>query len=330
MSIVEKIRKEASERGGTVVLPEGMDKRMQKAASVIVSEGIGKAVLLGNPDDIRESAANEGVTLDGVEIIDHKSSGKADDYAEILLKRREKKGMTKDKALEAMKNELYFGAAMVAAGDASGCVAGANNTTGDVIRSALHVIGLKEGISVISGAFLMVVPDYPEKGSDKTFIYADCGVCPDPSSAQLASIAAASSATCKMLTGEDPVVAMLSFSTKGSADHPHVTKVQDALKIASEKFPELNIDGELQFDAAVIPAIGKKKAPDSKVAGNANVLVFPDLNSGNIGYKITERLAGAFAVGPLLQGLAKPVNDLSRGCSVDDIVSVSAITLLQS
>jgi len=331
MHLVDQIKAKARENLQTVVLPEGYDDRMVEASGKIVADGLAKVVLLGNVDALNAKAGEMGVSLDGVTLIDPKTSDLLDGYADELVELRKKKGLTKDQAIELLTGEdnLYFGAMMVHKGDAGGAVAGAYNTTGDVLRAAFQVIGTAPGMKTVSSVFLMVTKT-PEFGENGVLCFADCAVNPNPDAQALAEIAVSTAASCKSFLGVDAKVAMLSFSTKGSAQHEDCDKVLKALEIAKELAPELAIDGELQADAALLPKVGEKKAPGSPVAGKANTIVFPDLDAGNIGYKLVERLAGAEAVGPIVQGLAKPVNDLSRGCSVDDIVSVSAITAVQA
>ncbi len=326
MDFVQSIRNKAKNRKRTVVLPEGTEERMIRAAEIIRREDIADLILLGEPESIRKKARDLNVTLpDDVKFINPTASPDFDDYAELYYELRKEKGMTSEKARETMKNPLFFGAMLVRKHVADGSVAGSVHTTGDVLRAALHIIGLAPGISVVSGAFAMVIP-----GWDRVFTFADSAVVPDPTPEQLAAIARSSARTHQSLTGEKPIVAMLSFSTKGSAKHPRVDKVLEALKLAQEADPSLEIDGELQVDAAILPEIGARKAPGSKVAGQANVLIFPDLDSGNIGYKLVNRFARAAAIGPIIQGLNQPANDLSRGCSVDDIVNVVAICSLMA
>ena len=279
------------------------------------------------PDQIAKLAKEQGLDLGKVEVIDPVKSPDYDAYVADLMELRKKKGITEDKAREAIAQPLYFGAMMVRHDKADASVAGAVNTTGDVLRAAIQVLGLKKGINTVSSCFMMTLPKFRDV-ENKILMYGDCAVVPNPTSEQLASIAVSTAQTMKSLTGEDPRVALLSFSTKGSAQHDDVTKVLDALEILKRDFPDLKVDGELQLDAALIPEIGAKKAPGSEIAGNANVLIFPDLDAGNIGYKLTQRLGNATATGPVIQGLAKPANDLSRGCSAQDIVDVSAIALL--
>ncbi|MEZ4357137.1 MAG: phosphate acetyltransferase [Eubacteriales bacterium] len=309
-----------------IVLAEGEEIRTITAANKIVKEGIADVVLIGDEKVIRE----KGKDLSSeVKIIDPKTSDKLDSYAKLFYEIRKSKGVTEEQAKKQAQDPLYFGVLMVKAGEADGMVAGAVHTTSDTIRPALQIIKTRPGIELVSTCFLMEVPK-KEFGLNGILVFADCGLNPDPNASELASIAKTSAMTAKELVDMDAKIAMLSFSTKGSAKHAKVEKVAEGVKIAKEKFPELMLDGELQADAALIPKIGESKAPGSKVAGHANVLVFPDLDSGNIGYKLTERLAGATALGPICQGLAKPVNDLSRGCNADDIVFVTAITAVQA
>ncbi|MDX9755560.1 MAG: phosphate acetyltransferase, partial [bacterium] len=286
-------------------------------------------VLLGRKTEIEEAAASHGFALSGIEVIDIDQYPVKNDYISLFAERRKHKGMTPEKSAEILADPLFFGAMMVKEDAADGMVAGAVNSTSNVLRASLLIIGPKEGIKTVSSCFLMIVPDCPF-GANGTLMYGDCGVVPNPTAEQLADIAKSTADSMKALVGVEPVVAMLSFSTYGSATDPIVDKVIEATKIAKEKWPTLKIDGELQGDAALVESIGKRKAPDSAVAGKANTLVFPDLNAGNIAYKLTERLAKAEAYGPLLQGLALPVNDLSRGCSARDIYNTIAITCVQA
>ncbi len=331
MHLVDQIKAKARNSLQTVVLPESYDDRMIQAAEVITGDNLAQVVLLGDPATLEAKAGELGVSLKGVELIDPQSAAKLEDYVAELVKLREKKGMTPDQARATLTGEdnLFFGAMMVHKGDAGGMVAGAYNTTGDVLRAAFQVIGTAPGMKTVSSVFLMVTKN-PDFGENGVLCFADCAVNPNPNAQALAEIAVSTATSCKSFLGVDARVAMLSFSTKGSASHEDCDKVLEALEIAKKLAPELQIDGELQADAALLPKVGEKKAPGSAVAGKANTLIFPDLDAGNIGYKLVERVAGAEAVGPIVQGLAKPVNDLSRGCSVDDIVSVSAITAVQA
>ncbi len=327
MDAVSVIKERAKKKHGTVVLPEGAEPRTIQAAKKLVAEKIAKVILLGNPSAIEKEAKAHGLDLETVQVVHPPKHADFDAYAGELYEMRKAKGMTLEQAREAMCTELYYGAMLVRHDKADASVAGAINTTGNVLRAAIHCLGLKQGINTVSSCFLMTIPEYRGE-KNKVFVFADCAVVPNPTPEQLASIAVSSSDTLKFLLGEDPRVAMLSFSTKGSAKHEDVDKVLAALDILKKNYPDLKVDGEFQLDAAIVPEVGAKKAPGSAIAGTANVLVFPDLDAGNIGYKLTQRLANATATGPIIQGLAKPANDLSRGCSVDDIVDVSAIATL--
>jgi phosphate acetyltransferase len=331
MHLVEQIKAKARQGLQTVVLPEGYDDRMVQASGRIVEDGLARVVLLGNAAALQAKAGELGASLEGVEILDPKTAPKLEEYVDELVEIRKKKGLSREEARALLTGEdnLYFGSMMVRKGDAGGAVAGAYNTTGDVLRAAFQVIGTAPGMKTVSSVFLMVTKT-PEFGENGTMCFADCAVNPNPDAQALAEIAVATAKSCKSFLGVDARVGMLSFSTKGSAKHEDADKVIKALEIAKELDPSLQIDGELQADAALLPKVGEKKAPGSPVAGRANTLIFPDLDAGNIGYKLVERLAGAEAVGPIIQGLAKPVNDLSRGCSVEDIISVSAITAVQA
>jgi phosphate acetyltransferase len=328
MDLISHIITKARGCKKTIVLPEGEEERVVKAAGKIIADKIAKIVLLGDEDKIAKIADESKVFLKGISIVNPAESHDLKDYSEEFFNMRKSKGLSKEAADKTMLNPLYFGCMMVRRGQVDGLVGGSVNTTADTVRAALQVVGLKEGKGTLSSFFLMIVPDceYGEKGA---FIFADCGVIPDPSSRQLAAVAVSSAESAKLFFNSEPVVAMLSFSTKGSASHPMIDEVREALDIVRKNNPQLLIDGEFQVDAAIVPSVAKIKVPDNKIAGKANVLIFPDLNSGNIAYKLTQRLAKAEAYGPILQGLAKPVNDLSRGCSVEDIVNVTAITAMQ-
>ncbi|MGC9328947.1 MAG: phosphate acetyltransferase [Candidatus Hinthialibacter sp.] len=329
MHPLERILTTAKSKPLRIVLPEALDERMLEAARCAADENIARVQLLGDRNKIEKAAAAKNASLDGIEIVDLPSHPQKEEWAAYFAEKRKKKGMTIEQAREVLSNPLFYGAMMVRQGESDGMVAGAVNTTSNVLRSALQIIGVQQGIKTASSCFLMIVPDC-KYGADGAFVYSDCGVVPDPNPEQLADIAFAAAQSTQNLIGVEPVVAMLAFSTYGSASHPIADKVIEATKIAKERYPHLKIDGELQGDAAVIEAIGAKKAPGSPVAGKANTLIFPDLNAGNICYKLTERLAKAEAYGPLLQGFALPVNDLSRGCCARDIVNTIAITCVQS
>lgn len=330
MNLLQQIMERAKANLQRIVLPEGTEIRTLKAADIILKEKAAELILIGNKNEIERLALENNLSdIQHATIMDPETNPKMETYAELLYDIRKNKGLTLDEAKVLAKDPLYLGCLMIKNGDADGELAGARNTTGNVLRPAFQIIKTKPGITVVSGA-LMMFTNTPEYGENGLLVFADCAVNPNPTAKELAEIAVSTAETAQTIAGFVPKVAMLSFSSKGSAKHELVDKVTEALAYAKEMNPNLLIDGELQADAALVPEIGKSKAPDSKIAGQANVLVFPDLQSGNIGYKLVERFAKAQAVGPVLQGMAAPVNDLSRGCSVDDIVRMITITANQA
>jgi phosphate acetyltransferase len=331
MDLIAQIKQNARRQPQTIVLPESYDDRMLLAADQITSEGLARIVLLGDPEALRGRAAAIGADLGGVTLLAPAASPRLQDYVDELVALRKHKGLAADAACKHLLafDQLYFAAMMVRKGDADGAVAGAFNSTGDVLRAALQVVGTADGIRTVSSVMLMVTPNQT-LGENGTLLFADCVVNPRPDAQALAEIAVTTARSCRSLLGVEARVALLSFSTMGSASHEEVDRVRQALDIARRLAPDVLIDGEMQLDAAIVPHVAGQKAPDSPVAGRANTLIFPDLNAGNIGYKLTERIAGAKVAGLMVQGLAKPVNDMSRGCSVEDIVSTVAMTAVQA
>jgi phosphate acetyltransferase len=329
MEFTQSLRHKAAALARTIVLPESGDERMLRAAAQVHAQGFARIILLGDPARIAADQARFGLPAAGPALLDHRADAQFAAYADIYLEKRRAKGMTAELAAQTMADPLFFGAMMVAQGRADGMVAGALSATSEVLKASFQIIGPAPGTSLVSSCFVMVKEGWT-LGENGMIVFADCAVNPQPNAEQLADIAIASARTGRALCGFEPRVAMLSYSTLGSGTGPDAEKVEAAVAILREKAPDLQIDGPLQADAALVADIGRRKAPQSAVAGRANVLVFPDLDAGNIGYKLVQRLAGAEAVGPVMQGLAKAVNDLSRGCSVDDIVNVVAITALQS
>lgn len=328
MNFIETMKERASKNLKTIVLPESTDIRVLEAAKKVTDEGFAKVILLGNKEELQRIAKD--IDLNNIEIINPLSSDKKEKYINDFYEVRKAKGMTLEKAEETLKNNIYFGTMMIKEGDADGLVAGSICSTADTLRPSLQILKTAPGVKLVSSFFIMQVPNC-EYGQDGMFLFSDCGLNTNPTADELSEIAISSANTWKQLVGTEPKVAMLSYSTFGSAPVTELTgKVIEATKLVKEKVPNLAVDGELQLDASIVPSVGVKKAPESKVAGKANILIFPDLNAGNIGYKLVERLAKAEAYGPVTQGIAKPVNDLSRGCKADDIVGVVAITAVQA
>lgn len=329
MSFIENIKQRAKQDIKTIILPEAEDKRVLEAASKVIMQGFAKVILIGDKEQIEKDSYENNIDLSGVEIIDIKTSAKKQEYAQKLFELRQAKGMTEEEASKLIEEPIYFGMMMLKNGEADGLVSGAAHSTSNTLRPALQILKTAPNTKLVSAFFVMCVPNC-EYGEHGTFIYGDSGLNQNPNADELSEIAISSAQSFKSLVGAEPKVAMLSYSTYGSAKSELTEKVIEATKLVKEKAPDLLVDGELQVDAAIIPEVSKSKAPGSPLEGNANVLIFPDLNAGNIGYKLTQRLAKAEAYGPLCQGIAKPVNDLSRGCSSDDIVGVVAITAVQA
>ena len=328
MTFLESIKNRAKADVKTIVLPESMDRRTFEAAETILKEGIANLIIIGTPEEIAENS--KGLDISKATIINPFTYEKTEEYINLFVELRKSKGLTYEEAKkQALSDYMYYACLMVKAGDADGVVSGACHSTANTLRPSLQIVKTKPGVKLVSAFFVMVVPDC-EYGADGTFIFADSGLEQNPDPEKLAAIAACSAESFELLTQKEAIVAMLSHSTKGSAKHPDVDKVLEATRICKENNPELKVDGELQLDAAIVPSVGESKAPGSPVAGHANVLVFPDLDAGNIGYKLVQRLAKAEAYGPVTQGIAKPINDLSRGCSAEDIIGVVAITCVQA
>ncbi len=331
MTLFERLAQKAAEHPQRLVLPEGTEPRTLQAADRIIADGLAQVILIGKKEEIMAKAAELSLkNIDKARTVDPDDRELTEPYAQLFFELRKKKGVSLEDARYTVKNPLYLGCLMIKNGDADCQVAGALSTTGNVLRAAFQVLKTKPGISVVSGAFIMLLPEHLPYGTDNMLIFADCAVVPDPTAEELAQIAVSTAATARNIAGIDPVVAMLSFSTKGSANHERVDKVIRATELVHEIDPSIKIDGEMQSDAAIVPSVGEAKAPGSAVAGHANTLVFPSLEVGNIAYKLVQRLAGAGAVGPILQGLAAPVNDLSRGCLVDDIYKTIIVTCNQA
>ena len=329
MNFIETMKMKAKEDLRKIVLPESLEERNLKAADAILKEGIASVVLVGDKKEITAKGSEWNLDLEKAEFINPADYERFEEFTDTLVELRKKKGLSKEDAAKLLMDPVYFGVMLVKKGVADGMVSGAVHATADILRPALQILKTAPGIKTVSAAFIMVVPDC-EYGENGVFVFADSALNPNPSSEELANIAISSAETCRQLIKAEPIVSMLSFSTRGSANHPDVDKVVEAVKIAKEAAPELKLDGEMQFDAAVVPQVGALKAPDSDVAGKANVLIFPDLDAANIGYKIAQRLAKAEAFGPVTQGISKPLNDLSRGCSVEDIIGTVAITAVQA